>query len=108
MDAFESLHTMVRTDPDAAWPQVLAFIGATGETAEAQDLIQDFVYEHDDRFIDRIEAAAAADSHFAQLCCRHMWADSSPTERSRSIACKTGLGSSTGRMSPADLGARLT
>ncbi|MDQ3690311.1 MAG: hypothetical protein M3406_09820 [Chloroflexota bacterium] len=62
MDAFESLHTMVRTDPDAVWPRVLALIGANGDTAEAQDLIQDFVYEHDDQFIDRIEAAALADS----------------------------------------------
>jgi hypothetical protein len=62
MDAFESLHTLVRTDPDAAWPRVLALIDATGDTAEAQDLIQDFVYEHDVRFIDRIEAAAVADS----------------------------------------------
>lgn len=52
------LHELVRTDPDTAWPMVLAYIRNHPASAAAIDLIEDLVYEHNDRFISRIEAAA--------------------------------------------------
>lgn len=100
MDAFESLHRRVRTDPDAAWPRVLAFIGANRDTAEAQDLIEDYVYEHDDRFIDHIEAAALADSTVRGVVLQAYVGGFAPPERSRSITCKPGSGSLTSGPAP--------
>jgi hypothetical protein len=55
------LHALVKTDPEQAWPRVLAFVREHPELAVSQDLIEDFVYEHDLQFIARLEAAAFAD-----------------------------------------------
>lgn len=63
MKEFEALHALVKTDPEAAWPHVIGFLRQHPERGEAQDLIEDFVYEHDDRFIGLIEAAALADAN---------------------------------------------
>jgi hypothetical protein len=51
----------VKSDPERAWPQVLAFVREHPESAAAGDLIEDLVYEHDQLFIARIESAALAD-----------------------------------------------
>lgn len=40
---------------------VLAFVRAHPGSALAQDLIEELVYEHDEQFIPRIEAAALQD-----------------------------------------------
>jgi hypothetical protein len=59
MTTYDELHERVKSDPERAWPEVLAFIhDHPNQAAEAQDLIEDFVYEHDERFISRIELAA--------------------------------------------------
>jgi deferrochelatase/peroxidase EfeB len=58
MDDFETLHELVAKDPEQAWPLVLAYIREHPDLASAQDLVEDFIYEHDNRFVDRIEAAA--------------------------------------------------
>jgi hypothetical protein len=57
----DDLHELVKSDPERAWPMVLELLRAHPESAAAGHLIEDFVYEHDERFIDRIEAAALAD-----------------------------------------------
>jgi len=67
MEDFETLHELVKTDPEAAWPRVVAFIQEHPEKAEGVDLLEDFVYEHDDRFVGRIEEAALADSRVREV-----------------------------------------
>jgi hypothetical protein len=57
----DDLHELVKTDPEAAWPQVVELLRIGEDPARAQDLLEDFVYEHDDRFIDRIADAAASE-----------------------------------------------
>jgi hypothetical protein len=57
----------VKTDPEKAWPQVLAFVREHPELAMSQDLIEDFIYEHDVQFIARLDAAAVADPIFGSL-----------------------------------------
>lgn len=61
MLSLNPLRALVRTDPEAAWPQVLAFVREHPELAASQNLIEDLVYEHDDQFITRLEEAALAD-----------------------------------------------
>jgi hypothetical protein len=65
MDEFDVLHTLVKEDPEAAWPRVVRFIQQHPELAA--DLVEDFVYEHDERFIGRIEAMAGADPVFRSV-----------------------------------------
>ena len=57
----DDLHELVKSDPERAWPMVLALLRIHPDWVEAAHLMEDFVYEHDERFIDRIEAAALAD-----------------------------------------------
>jgi hypothetical protein len=64
---YSSLHELVRIDPERAWPLVLKFVRNHPALAESQDLIEDLVYEHDDRFITRIEAAALDDPVIADV-----------------------------------------
>ncbi|MEK6720474.1 MAG: hypothetical protein AABZ33_07355 [Chloroflexota bacterium] len=61
MGDFDDLHALVETDPEKAWPLVLDFIRDQPNSAAGLDFLEDFVYEHDERFISRIEAAAMAD-----------------------------------------------
>jgi hypothetical protein len=59
MTPYDELHELVKSDPERAWPEVLAFIHDYPDlSAEAQDLVEDFVYEHDERFISSLESAA--------------------------------------------------
>ncbi len=58
--SLERLHSLVRSDPDRAWPIFLRF-AKQNRGGFAIDLLEDFVYEHDEAFIDRIEAAALQD-----------------------------------------------
>ena len=57
----DELHELVKNDPERAWPLVLAFVRDNPGSLTSYDLIEDFVYEHDEQFIDRIEAAALHD-----------------------------------------------
>ena len=61
MTSQDELHDMVKSDPERAWPLALEFVRRHPELAASQDLIEDFVYEHEVKFIDWIEAAALAD-----------------------------------------------
>lgn len=54
----DDLHALVKSDPERAWLRVLAFVRDHPDSAAAQDLIEDLIYEHNDVFIERIEAAA--------------------------------------------------
>lgn len=67
MDGQDDLKELVRSDPERAWPRVLAFVRAHPESAAGHAMIEDFVYEHDDRFISRIEAAALEDSTVREI-----------------------------------------
>ncbi len=58
---FQELHDLLRSDPERAWPSVLEYLRDFSETGEAIDLIEDLVYDRDDRFIDRLACAALAD-----------------------------------------------
>ncbi len=49
---------MVRSDPDRAWPLVVAFVLEHPEDAHASALLEEFIYEHGDQFIDRMAEAA--------------------------------------------------
>jgi len=55
-------------DPETAWPQVLEYVcrEATNHArwAEVATLVEDLIYLHADRFIDRIEAEAASNQQF--------------------------------------------
>ena len=53
-------------DPETAWPQVLEYVcrEATNHTAEVATLVEDLIFLHADRFIDRIEAEAANNQQF--------------------------------------------
>jgi hypothetical protein len=67
MTELTDLHELVRTDPEAAWPKVVAFVREHPESAyESHDLIEDFVYLHDMQFMSRIELAAVADPVFRE------------------------------------------
>ena len=61
MESQDELHGLVKSDPERAWPLVLAFVQGHPDSAASQDMIEDFVYEHDMKFIYRIEAAAVDD-----------------------------------------------
>jgi hypothetical protein len=65
MDRFNQIHEMIKSDPERALPEVLSFVHRYSSTSEAQDLIQDLVYEWDTRFLDRLEAAALNDQLIA-------------------------------------------
>jgi hypothetical protein len=58
MQSKDDLPDLVKSDPERAWPRVLAFVQQHPEDESAGALIEDFVYEHNDQFIGRIEAAA--------------------------------------------------
>lgn len=47
-----------RRSPEIAWPLVLAFAQIPTNAGDAIDLMEDFVYKHDEAFIDRLEATA--------------------------------------------------
>lgn len=49
---------LVRSDPDRAWPLVVRFANEHPEDGHASSLLEAFVYEHDDRFMGRMEEAA--------------------------------------------------
>jgi hypothetical protein len=53
-------------DPEAAWPQVLEYVSreATTHAAEVTMLVEDLIYLHADRFIDRMEAEVATNHQF--------------------------------------------
>jgi hypothetical protein len=51
---------LVRSDPERAWPLVVQFASEHPEDASATSLLEEFIYEHDDRYIDRMEEAARA------------------------------------------------
>jgi hypothetical protein len=59
--AVDRLYALVKSDPEQAWPEVLTFVRTYPDSAASQDLLEDLVYEHDERFLDRIEAAALDD-----------------------------------------------
>ena len=61
----DPLFELVRADPETAWPLVLAYAKAHPEDASA--LIEEFIYEHDDRYVDRLEGAARADPVIREL-----------------------------------------
>lgn len=61
------LFDLVRSDPDGAWPLVLAYAKEHAGDGFASALIEEFIYEHDDRFIDRLEAVARADPVLREL-----------------------------------------
>ena len=67
MENEDELHGLVKSDPERAWPLVLAFVRGHPELAASQDMVEDFVYEHNLKFIDRMEAAALADSIFREV-----------------------------------------
>jgi hypothetical protein len=61
MQESDELHELITSDPELAWPRVLAFVREHPGTAEAQDFVEDLVYEHDMQFIERLEAEAFVD-----------------------------------------------
>jgi hypothetical protein len=61
MEEHDDLHELVKSDPELAWPRVLAFVRGHPDLAAAQDLIEHLVYDHNEQFIHRIEAAALDD-----------------------------------------------
>ena len=62
--SLSDLHALIRTSPDEAWPLVVEFVRGHPGSAEAEDFIEDLVYEHDERFLDQLEASALADPTF--------------------------------------------
>ncbi len=67
MDRFDEIHELIKSDPERAWPEVLRFVHRHSSSSEAQDLIQDLVYEWDTRFLDRLEAPALSDQLVAEV-----------------------------------------
>jgi hypothetical protein len=63
----DELHDLVRVDPERAWPIVLEFVRDNSGSAVAQDLVEDFVYEHDVAFVSRIREAALGDPRFRDV-----------------------------------------
>ena len=61
-----SIQGSIPGDPETAWRQVLEYVcrEATNHTAEVATLVEDLIYLHADRFIDRIEAEAASNQQF--------------------------------------------
>jgi hypothetical protein len=53
-----SLRELIHSDPDRVWPLVLEFARMN---PDGRSLIEEFVYEHDERFIGRLEQAAMDD-----------------------------------------------
>lgn len=55
-------------DPESAWPQVLEYVCRETTNpvrwAEVATLVEDLIYLHADRFIDRIEAEASSNQQF--------------------------------------------
>ncbi len=61
---YQPVHGQLRLDPEAAWPGVIEFVRRHPATLEASDLIEDLIFEHGERFIDRIEELALTDNAF--------------------------------------------
>jgi hypothetical protein len=63
----DSLLELVRSDPEAAWPLVIAYTKEHPEDGYSSALIEEFVYSHDDRFVDRMEFIAGEDLTIREL-----------------------------------------
>ena len=61
---YQPIHGRLRRDPEEAWPAVVEFVRQHPASLDARDLVEDLMYEHGDRFIDRIENLARADGAF--------------------------------------------
>ena len=61
---YQPVHGQLRRDPEAAWPDIIEFVRRHPATLEASDLIEDLMFEHGERFIDRIEGLARTDDAF--------------------------------------------
>ena len=64
----DPLMELVRSDPEHAWPLVLAYAEEHPEDAgRTSALIEEFIYEHGDRLLDRMASAAAESSILRDL-----------------------------------------
>lgn len=58
---FEPIHLGAHRDPEATWPDIVAFVRRHPHTNEASTLIEDVMFGHGEAFIDRIEELARTD-----------------------------------------------
>jgi hypothetical protein len=59
--ARDPLFELVRSDPETAWPLVISYAKEHPGDGRSSSLIEEFIYQHDDRFVDWMELAARDD-----------------------------------------------
>jgi hypothetical protein len=61
---FQPIHGRLQRDPEEAWPDVVDFVRKHPASLDANDLVEDLMFEHGEQFIDRIEDLARTDAGF--------------------------------------------
>lgn len=61
---YQPIHGRLQRDAEDAWPAVVEFVRSHPMSLQADDLVEDLMYGHGDRFIDRIEDLARSDPAF--------------------------------------------
>lgn len=61
---YQPIHGRLQRDPEEAWPDVVEFVRKHPASLDASDLVEDLMFEHGERFIDRIEDLARTDAAF--------------------------------------------
>lgn len=84
---YHRLDEMIKTDPDGAWRELVAFITARGYSLESQALLEDLVSGHAATVIDAIEADARSDRGVAEaIAFAHVYQSAGPAfERFRRL-----------------------